>query len=317
MKKVIILAPIICLILYSVFAFLTSVVPFAGFLCALLLVLTGVFSIFRNSKISLVIYNIVAVAVACIVNREFVFSAIYAISYIGAGFWLCYSILKGKEGAQAIIVTMICVIMADYGSVAISNIAYGLPPFAFVDEMFALLKPVVVETIEQNAAMFKIESPEQFFAFYEMSVRMILPSVIIIIELIKTIILTFFTKVIVNRLLKGTALDLKYSMFKSDGVTVFVFFLSAIISMFAGDGKIAVVFANIYAILNVVLALCGMSLIDWYLRDKRNVKIFFRFLILGALAVLSLIPVLSVLLVVVALIDARRNFRNIGVVTKG
>ena len=317
MKKVIILAPIICLILYSVCAFLTSVVPFAGFLCALLLVLTGVFSIFRNSKISLVIYNIVAVAVACIVNREIVFSAVYAISYIGAGFWLCYSLLKGKEGAHAIIVTMICVIMADYGSVAISNIACGLPPFAFVDEMFALLKPVVVETIEQNAAMFKIESPEQFFAFYEMSVRMILPSVIIIIELIKTIILTFFTKVIVNRLLKGTALDLKYSMFKSDGVTVFVFFLSAIISMFAGDGKIAVVFANIYAILNVVLALCGMSLIDWYLRDKRNVKIFFRFLILGALAILSLIPVLSVLLVVVALIDARRNFRNIGVVTKG
>lgn len=317
MKKVIISAPIICLVLYSIFALLTPVVPFAGFLCALMLVITGVFSIFRNSKISLAIYNIVAVVVTCIVNRECIFSTVYALSYIGAGFWLCYSLIKGKGGAHAIIVAMICVIMADYGSVVISSMVYGQQPFAFVDEMFALLKPTVIDTIKQNAELFKIESPEQFFAFYEMSVRMVLPAVIIIIELIKTVILAFFTKIIVNKALKGIAIDLKFSMFKVDGVTVFVFFLSAIISMFAGDGKISVVFVNIYAILNVVLALCGLSLVDWYLRDKRNIKFFFRFLILAVLAVLSLLPILSVLLVVAALIDARRNFRDIGVVTKG
>lgn len=150
-----------------------------------------------------------------------------------------------------------------------------------------------------------------------MTVRMILPSVIIIVGLIKTIILTFLTKVIANRVLKGPAIDLRFSMFKADGVTVFVFFLSAIISMLAGDSVIAVVFSNLYAILNIVLVLCGMSLLDWYLREKQKVKIFFRFLILLFVGIISLIPILSVVLVVVALMDVRKNFRNIGTDTIG
>ncbi len=317
MKKVIIFAPVVCLILYSIFAFLTPLVPSFSFLCALLLVLTGVFSIFRNSKISLGIYNIVAVVVTYLVNKEIVFSLVYAMSYIGAGFWLCYSLLRRKGGAYALIVSLIFVIMADYGSVAISNVFYGRPPFVFIDEMFQVLKPVVIETIGQNADALKIQNAEQFFNMYETAVRMILPSVIIIIGLVKTIILTFLTKVIVNRSLKGLAIDLRFSEFKADGVTVFVFFLSALISMFAGDSIIAVVFTNIYAILNIVLVLCGMSLLDWYLREKQHVKIFFRFLILLVVGILSLFPILSVILSVAALIDARRNFRNIGVVTKG
>lgn len=317
MKKTIILAPVVCLILYSLFAFLTPMVPMSGFLCGLLLMLTGVFSVFRNSKISLVIYNIVAFVVACLVNKDIVFALVYSAFYIASGFWLCYSLLKGKGGAAAIVSALICVLMADYGSVAINNVVHGIHPFAFVDEMFKVLKPVFIETIGQNAEILKIEDPEQFFALYEMSVRMILPAIIIIIEFVKTIVLTFFTKVFVNRTLKGIALDLKFSMFKVDGVTVFVFFLSAIISMFAGDGKIAVVFVNIYAIINMVLILCGMSLLDWYLRDVQKVRIFFRFLILLVLGILSVLPVLSVIMIVVALIDARRNFRNIGTDTKG
>ena len=62
----------------------------------------------------------------------------YAISYIGAGFWLCYSLLRRKGGAHALIVALICIIMADYGSVAISNMFYGKMPLAFVDEMLTL-----------------------------------------------------------------------------------------------------------------------------------------------------------------------------------
>ena len=316
MKKTIIFAPVVCIALYTVLAFLTPVVPSVAFLCALLLMLTGVFSIFRNSKMSLIAYNVVAVAVTFIVNKEIVFSLVYAMGYIASGFWLCYSLLKGKGGAHAIVTALVCVIMADYGSVALSNVFYGKPPFAFVDEMFAVLKPVVIEIVGQNAETLKIQNAEQFFNMYEMAVRMILPSVIIIIELIKTIVLTFLTKVVVNRVLKGVAIDLKFSEFKADGVTVFVFFLSALISMFAGDSVIAVVFSNLYTILNIVLMLCGMSLLDWYLREKQHVKIFFRFLILSVVGILSLLPVLSVILVVAALIDARRNFRNIGVITQ-
>ena len=313
MKKVIFFAPAVCVILYSVLAFLTPVVPALSFLCALLLMLTGVFSIFRNSKISLGIYNIVAVVVTYLVTKEIVFSLVYAISYIGAGFWLCYSLLKRKGGAYALIVSLAFVIMADYGSVALSNVFYGKQPFAFVDEMFAMLKPIVTETLSQNAEVFENLNAEQFFSMYETAVRMILPAVIIIIELVKTIILTFLTKVIANRALRGIAVDLRFSMFKADGVTVFVFFLSALISLFAGDGVIAVVFCNLYAILSTALMLCGMSLLDWYLREKQKVKIFFRFLILLVVGILSLLPVLSVILVVAALIDVRRNFRCIGV----
>ena len=128
MKKVIIFTPAVCVILYSILAFFTPVVPMLSFVCALLLMLTGVFSIFRNSKIALGVYNLVAVVITYLVNKEIVFSIVYALSYIGAGFWLCYSLLRKKGGAYALIVALGCIVMADYGSVALKNVFYGVYP---------------------------------------------------------------------------------------------------------------------------------------------------------------------------------------------
>jgi len=146
---------------------------------------------------------------------------------------------------------------------------------------------------------------------------MMLPAIVFIIVLIKSIILSFFVKIIVNKVFKCILVDLRFSMFKADGVTVFVFLISALISMFAGDGVIAVVFGNIYMILSVVLMLCGISLLDWYLKDVQKVKTFFRFLLLLLVCASLLFPVLPMAFIVVALIDARRNFRLSGSNTKG
>ena len=183
--------------------------------------------------------------------------------------------------------------------------------------MFESVKPMVIATLSENAEVLKIDDPESIFSAYAIAVKMMFPAVMTIIGLIEAIILSFLVKVIVNKSLKCIAVDLRFSMFKADGVTVFVFFVSALVSMFAGDSVIAVVFGNIYMILSVVLMLCGMSLLDWYLRDVRNVKIFFRFILLLIIGTLFLFPILPVVLIVAALIDSRRNFRSAGSDTKG
>jgi len=317
MKKIITFAPLICVALYCIFTLLVPAVPTFGFVCALLLMLTGAFAVFRNSKIVFTVYNLVAVVATYLVYRDIAFSAVYALSYIAAGFWLCYSLLRKKGGVYAIIVTLICIVMADYGSVAISNVLHGKTALAFIDEIFDTLRPIVVETISQNAEIFKVKNAEQFFDLYAMTVKMFLPAIVIIIELIKTIILTFLTKVIVNRTLKGIAIDLRFAMFKADGVTVFVYLLSLLISAFAKSDVMSVVFGNFYIILSMVLTLCGLSLFDWYLRDIKKVRIFFRFLIIVFISAISLVLAVPVAVMnVLALVDARRNFREIGVITQ-
>lgn len=317
MKKRVFFAPYVCVLLYCIFAALASKISLLAFICPLFIMLFGAFSLFKNSKITLGLGSIILIAATLFINKDFVFSLVYCAGYIAAGFLLCYSLLRRKGGTYALLTTLVCVLISEYGAVALSNVISGKPALIFIDEMFENIKPLVINTLTANAETLNIGDPESIFSVYVMAVKMMLPSVMTIIVLFDTIILCFFVKVIVNKVLKGVAVDLRFSMFKADGVTIFVFLISALVSMFAGDGVIAVVFGNIYVILSVALMLCGMSLLDWYLRDVQKVKIFFRFLLLLVIIVSSLFPILPVVLIVAALIDSRRNFRSIGNDTEG
>jgi len=317
MNKRIFFAPIICVILYCVCTALSFKMPFLSLLSPLLLMLFGAFALFKNSKITLGVGCVLTALVTLYINKDVAYSIVYTLGYVSAGFLLCYSILRKKGGAYALVSTAILILISDYGAVAVSDLANGKHVLSFVDEMFNTLKPFVLEAINQNAGALGIENPNQIFDVYVMAVKMMLPAIVFIIVLIKSIILSFFVKIIVNKVFKCILVDLRFSMFKADGVTVFVFLISALISMFAGDGVIAVVFGNIYMILSVVLMLCGISLLDWYLKDVQKVKTFFRFLLLLLVCASLLFPVLPMAFIVVALIDARRNFRLSGSNTKG
>lgn len=317
MNKRIFFAPAICVVLYCVFAVLTLKIPLLAMACPLFIMLFGTFSLFKNSKITLGLGSTLLIAATYIVNKDLTFSFVYCAGYIAAGFLLCYSLLRKKGGTYAFITTLVCVLISEYGAVALSNIVMGKSALAFIDEMFEMIKPLMITALNESAEVLNIGDPEQIFSVYTMSIKMMLPSIMTIIGLVETIVFIFFVKIIVNRLLKCTAVDFRFSMFKADGVTIFVFLISAIVSMFAGDSVIAVVFGNIYTILSVVLMLCGMSLLDWYLRDVQKVKIFFRFLLLLVIAASSLFPILPVILIVAALVDSRRNFRSAGNDTEG
>ena len=312
MSKRIFFAPLVCLCLYCIFAFLTFSVPLFGILCPVAIMLFGAFSLLRNSKIALGAGTVVIAAVTYIIYKDLAYSVVYSLGYVAAGFLLCYTILKRKSGAYTIVSVLVCLLISDYGAVAISNLAMGKPAFSFIDEMFETLRPVVLDSLGKSLQEIGAQNIEIIFDQYAMAIRMVLPAMLIIMSLFETILLCFIVKVIVNKVTGAVVVDLRFSMFKADGVTVFVFLLSAILSMFAGDSVIAVVFGNIYMILNVVLVLCGMSLFDWYLKDVQKVKFGFRLLIFALVGASFLIPVLPLVFSVVALLDARRNFRLIG-----
>lgn len=309
MNKRIFFAPLVSLMLFCIFSFVAFILPIVNVLCPILLMLFGAFSLFKNSKITLYTGTLVAVAISCAVSGAIVYSIVYALGFVAAGFVLCYSLLTKKGGAHALISVLVCLLVANYGSVALSDLFAGKQAFSFVDEMFKTLKPVIVEAINNVGTGLKPENVEIIFRQYETLVRMLLPAMIIIIGLFETIILSFLVKVIVNKTIGTIVVDLKFSRFKADGTTVFVFLLSAIISMFAGDSIIAVVFSNIYMILNVVLFLCGLSLFDWYLKDVKKIRFGFRVLIFMLVGISFVFPILPLLFTVAALVDARRNFR--------
>lgn len=306
MNKKIFFAPLVCLILCCIVLLLTPVVPLVGFFSPLLIMLFGAFSLFRNSKIVFYSGSVVIMGITAVVAKNSLGAVVCSLGYILAGFLLCFTVLRRKSSVQTIITVLVCLLVADYGSIVIDDLMSGRQAFSFIEETFTMLKPEIVESLKQGASGLSSEQVEQAVTLTMDLVRMFMPAMLIIICLIVTVFLSFLVKTIVNKTLGIVAIDLPFSRFKADRITVFMFFLSAIVSLFAGDSIMSVAFNNIYMILNVVLYFCGLSLINWYFKDVKKLHFILRVLILILIGSISLVPV------ILALIDSGRNFRLIG-----
>ena len=100
MNKRILFAPLVCICLYCIFAFSAYLLPLFALLCPVTIMLFGAFSLFKNSRLTLYLGTVVIVAVTYIINDDLVYSMVYSLGYVAAGFTLCYTILRGKSGAN-------------------------------------------------------------------------------------------------------------------------------------------------------------------------------------------------------------------------
>lgn len=114
-----------------------------------------------------------------------------------------------------------------------------------------------------------------------------------------------------NKLFRtGSWFQPRFSEFRCNTSTIFVMVLTAIISFFVKDGVLGVALNNIYAIFSFMLTMCAVSLVDYWMK-KKNWNIILRILILLLLISVQSGSFLSVVFSVIALLDARINFRKL------
>ncbi|MBR4030610.1 MAG: DUF2232 domain-containing protein [Clostridia bacterium] len=114
-----------------------------------------------------------------------------------------------------------------------------------------------------------------------------------------------------NKLFRsGNTFQPRFSEFRCNSSTVFVMVLTAIISFFVKDGILGVALKNIFAIFSFMLTMCAVSLIDYWMK-KKNWNIILRILVLLLLISVQSGSFLSVVLSVIAFLDARVNFRKL------
>lgn len=101
-----------------------------------------------------------------------------------------------------------------------------------------------------------------------------------------------------------------FSTFKCNTTTVFIMAITAIISLFVKEGVTSIALDNIFAIFNFMLTICAISLIDFWMKRK-NWFILVRILIIASLIIAQSSPILSLLLSILAFLDARANFRRL------
>lgn len=101
-----------------------------------------------------------------------------------------------------------------------------------------------------------------------------------------------------------------FSTLKSSPVTVLIAVVSLVAIMAFKDGVLSIVFTNIYAITTFLLSMCGLSLADWFLK-QRGLKTFIRLFLLLILYMLTSNVIGTALLCLAAAVDAHMNFRGL------
>lgn len=102
-----------------------------------------------------------------------------------------------------------------------------------------------------------------------------------------------------------------FSRFRCSRMTVWVYLLSSFGTMLFAEGSVlCIVFLNIYVITRFLLLFSALSLVDYWMKSKKCIGIL-RALAIGALAFIASSSFISLILNILAFIDARANFRGL------
>ena len=138
--------------------------------------------------------------------------------------------------------------------------------------------------------------------------RDLFPAIVMISSVTAGYVMVFVSGLIMTLFRIGAKKEIGFSLFRADRITTMIFLLSMAVTIFAGYGIAGIIAENIYIILLYVLQVCGLSLLDWVLKNVKRVSLVLRIIILFFV---SIIPISSFILVMAAILDARRNFRGL------
>ena len=195
------------------------------------------------------------------------------------------------------------------GGIYVAYVLYSIKVLGInpVTEMFLILEEVLLSM----TAMTETGIDRAFFSEYIAMSKNLFIAIMIITFVFLGYIVSYFTACVLEFFKGDKKINMTFSEFKSDGITIFVYIVSLLASLFVKEGVMAVAFTNVYIVLNFYLAICGASVIYYLVKHKMNVphllKKFFGIVIIAV----SFSGIFSTLLVLLALLDARRDFRRL------
>ena len=252
-------------------------------------VLTALFSYFVlkfnvGGVISVAIYSLIGVMVSVLIDKKTTKSTLLIV--FGVAFVLIYAASFAYESVKAGENVLV---------LWINN---------FINEY--------INIINETPELFKDKTPvlEQYIKGVGDLIINLFPSLIIIISAVMAYVVLCFASLAMKISKCENKFVPLFSTFKIDGVTSVVYILSALMSFFLENNILLIVFMNIYTIIQFFLIVCGVSIFDFFLKSKR-VNVVLRILLVLVLSALTSIPLVSAILTIVALVDARRDFRNL------
>ncbi len=286
-------------------------IPVLKFLSFIALFLITLILTFKTGKYQGLILTVLSALFSFISEGQ---NTIYSLAYLVTGTTaVVISELFKKENT---FITSIISVAGVFGAYLLAlfineSVALGQNAYTFyVNGFIAEYKDVITDAIKMSEyGEYSAVIAEYVESFMQM-VSYLTPSVIII----ALAVLAFFIIYLsygVLKLFKCNTLTIPcFSRFKVDTITSLCFFISLIAIVFVKNELLSIVFMNIYTIIEYLLLICALSLIDYALKNKRIV-LPLRILILAVILSLSSIPFISLILMVIAITDARRDFRNL------
>ncbi len=177
-----------------------------------------------------------------------------------------------------------------------------------------LLKPHFLEAFETSLYSARLESMysgmEEYLNLFIDSFVLLMPSIIILLSAVMGYVLMFVVSIVLKLIRSEYKFSVLFSKFKADGITIIIYFISMLAGMFINNEVLLLVFNNIYTILQFILQICGLSLIDAFFIRKK-LSLIPRIIVIMLIFFSSMIPVVAAILVILAALDANRDFRGL------
>ena len=262
--------------------------------------------------------GLVIVSVLSYLFTKDILSSLFGATVIAAtGVVLGYLIQK-RSGLVALVITAGAgFLISNGGYLLLINVISGVNP---VSSFIQLLQPSMVSGLEQSLIQMGLQDyaskAVEVYQQFAQTVLQMFPAIIIISSACMGYFVLLLNYIVMAIFKSEYQIQLRFSKFKADATTVIIFFLAIMATFFLSEGVVATVFYNIYMILLFVLQICGLSLVDHFLKYRWNWPLVLRIVGICFVFFLSCLPLVSAALLIVAAIDSRRDFRKLNIESK-
>lgn len=231
--------------------------------------------------------------------------------YMLLGVVLSTLISKKKSKSTILIVLGVAFALMYAADFAYQSIKLGENAFVFgINTFVNAYNEALKEALKLTEFSDYISVAEQYVKNMAYMVINLFPAIIVVGSAVMGYIVLCFSSLLMKIFKCENHFIPLFSTFKIDGVTAIVYLISLVMTIFIKNEILSIVFMNIYTIIQFFITVCGFSILDYYLKTKR-LNIVLRFLLLIILFAVSSLSFVSIIITIVALTDARRDYRNL------
>lgn len=195
------------------------------------------------------------------------------------------------------------------GGVYVAYILYSIKFLGTnpVTEMFALMEQILFIITNTPDMGVDITFVREYLALS----RNLFVAIMIITFSFLGYFVAFMSAMVLGIFEDGAQLNVTFSEFKADSITLFIYLISIIAVMFMREGIVSVALTNVYILIHSYLVVCGVSIVYYLLKHKVKAPVIVKRLIGVVLLMAALVGLLSFVFVIAAMLDARRDFRGL------